>query len=333
MANVIFKTGTKEQFLALEQKDANTLYWLSDTQELYKGDALYGIGKAATQELAGLMSAEDKAKLDSLVAGSVAGLTPVDATIILGDGEDGTKTIGVQVSKEPGNAIEIKADGLFVGATGEIAASYAIEKQTEATDGYVATYKLKKTVGGESTYVGDEINIPKDLVVQSGSVKTVSDADQPYAGAQVGDAYIELVLNDADSSCIYIPAKGLIDTSNFVVGNVVDSGKGTSKIFNETSGGGAMYVADDGTQSFVGVNNGGLDGLMAQIYADKQVDGQWVGSRLNVYHDHIYYVSLANKTAGKENNAAECELATKGDISDVQAAVDSLSENLVWGSL
>ena len=242
MANVIFKTGTKEQFNLLEQRDVNTLYWLSDTQEIYKGDVLYGIGKAATQQLAGLLSAEDKTKLDNLAAGSVAGLTPVDATILIEDGEDGTKTIGVQLSQEEGNTLTVKPDGLFAsGAT--------------------------------------------------------------------------------------------VDTSGFVVSNIVDDGVGTSKVFNEVSGGGAMYVAQDGTQSFVGVNNGETDGMMAQIYADKQIDGQWVGSRINVYHDHIYYTSLADKQAGKANDADECEIATKGDIADVQSVVDGLSDAMSWGTI
>ena len=92
MANVIFKVGTKALFDALEQKDTNTLYWLEDVQELYKGNLLFATGKAASQTAAGLMSAEDKVKLDNLSAGTVAGLTPVDATIVIADGEEGTKT-------------------------------------------------------------------------------------------------------------------------------------------------------------------------------------------------------------------------------------------------
>ena len=70
MANVIFKVGTKALFDALEQKDTNTLYWLEDVQELYKGNLLFATGKAASQTAAGLMSAEDKVKLDNLSAGT-----------------------------------------------------------------------------------------------------------------------------------------------------------------------------------------------------------------------------------------------------------------------
>ena len=222
MANVIFKVGTKALFDALEQKDTNTLYWLEDVQELYKGNLLFATGKTASETAAGLMSADDKIKLDSLSPGTLTGLTPVDASVIIADGEDG-KTIGVQLSKEAGNTIVLKTDGLF--AAGTQAPEFAIEKQGEATEGYAATYRLKRTLGDETTYVGDSINIPKDLVVQSGSVKTVTEADQPYEGAEVGDTYIDLQLNDSASSHIYIPAKGLIDTSDFVV-QVIESQNG-----------------------------------------------------------------------------------------------------------
>ena len=49
MANVIFKVGTKALFDALEQKDTNTLYWLEDVQELYKGNLLFATGKTAAE--------------------------------------------------------------------------------------------------------------------------------------------------------------------------------------------------------------------------------------------------------------------------------------------
>lgn len=273
MANVIFKVGTKALFDALEQKDTNTLYWLEDVQELYKGNLLFATGKTASETAAGLMSADDKIKLDSLSPGTLTGLTPVDASVIIADGEDG-KTIGVQLSKEAGNTIVLKTDGLF--AAGTQAPEFAIEKQGEATEGYAATYRLKRTLGDETTYVGDSINIPKDLVVQSGSVKTVTEADQPYEGAEVGDTYIDLQLNDSASSHIYIPAKGLIDTSDFVV-QVIESQNGEAIIQNEPTGGGAKFHHTDGTESFVGVNDGGENGMVAQIYVTDAIAALNIG--------------------------------------------------------
>lgn len=43
-SDVIFKFGTKAEYEALDPPDPNTLYFLSDTQELYLGDKSYGGG-------------------------------------------------------------------------------------------------------------------------------------------------------------------------------------------------------------------------------------------------------------------------------------------------
>lgn len=106
MANVIFRTGTRAQYDALATKDANTLYWLTDTQELFKGEALFGKGANATAQAAGLLSPEDKIKLDSITEAGIFNLIPVDASVVIADSESG-KTIGVQISKDEGNALSL----------------------------------------------------------------------------------------------------------------------------------------------------------------------------------------------------------------------------------
>lgn len=113
MANVIFKFGTRAQYDALTSKDVNTLYWLTDTLELMKGEDCYGKGSEASNLASGLMSAADKQKLDSIGDPTVAGLTPVDASIVLADSEDGGKTIGVGLSGDPDNILAVRPDGLF----------------------------------------------------------------------------------------------------------------------------------------------------------------------------------------------------------------------------
>ena len=86
---------------------------------------------------------------------------------------------------------------------------YGLTKLEIAEDGYLATYQLTK----DGTPTGDKINIPKDLLVKSASVKEVTEADQPYEGAAVGDKYIDLVINsvegDANESHVYLAVKDL----------------------------------------------------------------------------------------------------------------------------
>lgn len=84
--------------------------------------------------------------------------------------------------------------------------NYTIKKQATADEGYLATYQLHKN----GAAVGDKINIAKDLVVESGDVKTVTTPDQPVAGYKVGDKYIDLVLAHSGNH-IYILVSDLVD--------------------------------------------------------------------------------------------------------------------------
>ncbi len=80
--------------------------------------------------------------------------------------------------------------------------------ESEATEGYAKSYNLTK----DASIVGATINIPKDLVIESGVLSEVIEIDVPYIGAEVGDKYIDLTLNDTDETHIYIPVKDLVDT-------------------------------------------------------------------------------------------------------------------------
>lgn len=201
-----FFTDDKRKYDALIQKDPLALYFIEDAETgyraLYKGDNLIAVGSNASSMAAGLMSSADKQALDKLVAnpGGVE-FTPVDGTITIADGEDGKKNIAVAISTKEGNTLTKVDGGLFVPSVPE----YSIEKQETPDEGFVATYKLKKTVNGETTYVGDTVNVPKDKVLQSAVLKTVEADGVPYDNAKVGDKYIDMAFNDETQSHIYVP--------------------------------------------------------------------------------------------------------------------------------
>ncbi len=107
-------------------------------------------------------------------------------------------------------------DALVIQTAGGVASKtvYMTDNET-ATAGYLKTYKIYQgSTGSADSPVASEligtIDIPKDLVVTSGTVETVETADTPYPGAVVGDKYIDLAIaNQAEH--IYIPAKDLVD--------------------------------------------------------------------------------------------------------------------------
>lgn len=211
-SKVRFFFGTLAKYEALESKDPLALYFVTDEETgkvyLYKGSQLYASDALASAIADGWMSKEDKINLDSLVENAIMNLQPVDGSITISD----RNKIGVALSSEAGNILSLKNDGLYVDASGSIdVPEYSIEKQAVADEGFNATYKLKKTVGSESSYVGDSINVAIDAVLSSADFKTVTENGIPYEDAIIGDPYIELGFNDEARTHLYIPMKGLVD--------------------------------------------------------------------------------------------------------------------------
>lgn len=99
-------------------------------------------------------------------------------------------------------------DAINSGGTGSVV---DVKKLDTAETGYIATYQV--TQGGNQ--VGVNINIPKDFLVKSATLETVTTADKPYTGAKVGDKYIDFVVNSKDGSAtedhIYLPVNDLVD--------------------------------------------------------------------------------------------------------------------------
>lgn len=179
-------------------------------------------------------------RIEEVATSGLSALTAVDGTINITNTEDGGKAIGVAISEKEGNALVAVEGGLFVPTV--VVPEYSIEKQEAAEEGYSASYRLKKTVGDEVSYVGDAINIAKDLVLQSATLETVIEENVPYDGAKVGDPYIKMVFNNADASNLYIPVKGLVDTYTAGGGIEIIDNKISVKIAENAHG----LVAVDG---------------------------------------------------------------------------------------
>lgn len=85
-----------------------------------------------------------------------------------------------------------------------------VVKDSTAQTGYLASY----TITQNGTQVGEKINIPKDYLVKSATVETVTIADKPYTGAEVGDKYIDFVINVKEGTGtdehIYLPLDDLM---------------------------------------------------------------------------------------------------------------------------
>lgn len=172
----------------------------------------------ASTTAAGLMSPTDKTKLDSISAN--ANQVTIDTAL------SGISTNPVQ-NKVIKEALDAKADtddiptktseltndsGFLTSHQSLDSKTVTVEKQATAESGYIATYHVKQN----GAKVGASINIPKDYLVKSATVGTVSTANTPVTGYKVGDKYLDFVINTKDSSGtdehLYVLVSDLIDT-------------------------------------------------------------------------------------------------------------------------
>lgn len=137
-----------------------------------------------------------KARLESIEAG--------DNSVTIA-GSPTKPSVAVKVSEAEGNALILDTDGLKVTIPEVKVPAYSLVKDETAAEGDVATYHLTKD--GENE--GVAINIPKDLVVASGSVVELEDGALPD-GVTVAGTYIKLVLANSTKP-IYINVGTLIE--------------------------------------------------------------------------------------------------------------------------
>lgn len=133
------------------------------------------------------------------------------SSVIAGTYGDASKSVKVTVDEA----------GHVTSAEEVAIAEYSVVKLETATDGYLASYQLQK----DGAPAGATINIPKDYLVKSASVKTAT-ADDPSGFAE-GTKYIDFVVNtyDTDSgtgkeSHIYLNVQDLVDV--YTAGNGIE---------------------------------------------------------------------------------------------------------------
>ena len=174
------------------------------------------VGKAAEGETVpatGLYALIDEVK--ALAEGKVSSVDAADQSVTIG-GTATAPTVGVAISADKGNALSLAADGLKV-TIPEIP-EYSLKKLDTATTGMSASYQLTK----DGTGIGAVIDIPKDMMVKSGSVQTYETGSLP-AGVTEAGTYIVLVLNDTAETKLYINVGNLIEyvTSGSANGDMV----------------------------------------------------------------------------------------------------------------
>ena len=236
MANVLFKSGTYAQYVGLAAKDNNTIYFI-DNGQIYKGETSYTdqivvVSALPSTLVAGKVYVNTTDKSVTYYDGTTSTVVIPETVGTIGDATPDTDLANVKAIKDF-VAAEIgkipAAVDYTVTITDEIAGTGEKTKQTIKqgksgseveigtivvpdlkmevkaipNDGYLKTYQF--TYGTGSTF---EVDIPKDLVVESGEVITVTD-EAPVSGLTNG-TYLKLVIVN-QTNPIYIDVKDLCD--------------------------------------------------------------------------------------------------------------------------
>lgn len=188
---------------------------------------------------------------------------------------------------------------------------YSVAKQATAEAGFLSTYYLTK----DGAQVGEKINIPKDFLVNSADIKTVETADTPYEGAQVGDLYIDFVINsksaDDTASHVYLPVNELVDA--YTGGNGIEvSAQNLISAKIDTANANGLGVTAAGFK--LDVATASTAGAMSA--ADKtKLDGIAEGANKYTHPAHTAHESgLYKVTVDAQGHVSDAEAVTKTDI-------------------
>jgi len=235
--DIKFLRGTAEQYAAATKNDG-TFYYTTDTHKLYLGTYELttedDIKNAVTlvnssdkgneklyQEITKLEgNAETEGSIASLLAalkttieGEVVNtLTAADDSVEV-SGTATAKTVAAKISAAANNSLSLRTvegeEGLYVNVPAGV--NYTVSVTESSPEGYAKAYTFSQLGSTIAT-----VNIPKDMVVESGEV-VVDPQGQP-AGT-----YLKLVLANADEDEIYINVGDLIEyvTSGSQAGDMV----------------------------------------------------------------------------------------------------------------
>ena len=233
----------------------------------------------------------------------VGSVTAKDKSIIV----EGTATapeVKVNISTDSGNALSLTDTGLKVIIPD--VPEYSIAKADNSGD-YAAVYNLTKD--GEK--IGASINIPKDMVVSSGSVVELVEGEVEDLAA---GTYIKLVLANTNNDALYISVGSLIEyvTSGSAEGdnviiNINEEHKVTATLNNTLLTKINNAVDSTTVNTAIGTKINELDSDIKA--SDPDADGR------------VSVLTKVVQTDGKLTDKAEVKLskiATTGNVNDLE---------------
>ena len=235
MADVLFKSGTYAQYVGLEAKDDNTIYFIDG--QIFKGNVAYTdqvvvVSALPSTLVAGKVYVNTTDKSVTYYDGTTSTVVIPETVGSIGDSTPDTDLANVKAIKdfvaaeiakipaavdytvtitdETAGTGEKTKQTIKQGKTGSeqtigsiVVPDLKMEAKATPNNGYLKTYQF--TYGTGTPF---EIDIPKDLVVTAGEVIVV-DSSNPISGLTDG-TYLKLTIAN-QTEPVYIDVKDLCD--------------------------------------------------------------------------------------------------------------------------
>lgn len=215
MAKVLFSYGVKANYLALSAKDENTLYFITDSQEIFKGTQLVADKTKLNVSFVDAIPTAETSVPNVLYVATVDGKT----TMWIKAGDSIVQTGGGEATEIADGVITISkfADGT-VAKTLDAASDTTIPTSKAVADAIANAVKGLEgafvDVSAEAAPEGSTGTVIK-FTAKDGSTKQVTVADIFLASATYDNAThkLKLTLNDAASSIVEVDLSDLIGNS------------------------------------------------------------------------------------------------------------------------
>lgn len=202
----------------------------------------------------------------------------------------------------------------------ETSTNVTVEKLQTAESGYFASYVVKQN----NAQVGTTINIPKDFLVKSGSVRAATAEDVALDSTlSVGEKLLDFVVNtiegDGTASHIIIPVSDLVDVYTGSNGVAVDGSNNITAVVDSAANG----------NEFLSVSATGLkvSGVSSAIATAKS---EVIGASTDAASANTVYGAKAYADEKLADATADLEVTASGDtyVSASQDADDNKHINV-----
>lgn len=321
--------------------ETQQVYMLVDDVNSTNSDSWVQVGTDFSGDISDLSDRVDV--VESILDDTVINNTPSGLDLT-------ADVLRVKINDKNTNALTASPSGLY-------ATSYDLSPVENPAEGYASQYVFTKhSATGDETVT---INIPKDQVLKSAEILSVTEENLPYTGAKVGDKYIKfefqnnntpqyLAVQDlvdvytADETYINMSESNVITLDVSAVADKIDELLNINATATTVTGLSAVLVGSDGKSGLVAdvaKNTEDIGGVAEALdSAVKDINSQISGIKTNItglagFHNTLNAEGIVNRVSNDASYGIKLtseEVGTNGAVvAKINVDIDTLASAVI----